>query len=98
MKEHSLSSLLNRKPIKFLFDVFANESKEICLVGGSIRDTLIGKMTKDIDIAAKMLFDFPEMASKIITHRFPIDSAVEAFKIADDRKSGSIKVVLDINI
>ena len=27
-----------------------------------------------------------------------IDSAVEAFKIADDRKSGSIKVVLDINI
>jgi threonine dehydrogenase-like Zn-dependent dehydrogenase len=38
------------------------------------------------------------MASKIITHRFPIDSAVEAFKIADDRKSGSIKVVLDINI
>jgi threonine dehydrogenase-like Zn-dependent dehydrogenase len=58
----------------------------------------LGPNGRDIDISAKMLFDFPELVSKIITHRFPIDSAVEAFKIADDRKSGSIKVVLDINI
>ncbi len=53
---------------------------------------------RDIDIAAKMLFDLPDLASKIITHRFPIDSAVEAFNVAGDRKSGSIKVILDINI
>ena len=58
----------------------------------------LGPNGRDIDISAKMLFDFPELVSKIITHRFPIVSAVEAFKIADDRKSGSIKVVLDINI
>ena len=51
-----------------------------------------------IDIAAKMLFDFNELASKIITHRFPIDDAQEAFRTAADRKSGAIKVVLDINI
>ena len=44
-----------------------------------------------------MLFDFKELVSKIITHRFPIDAAQEAFKIAADRKSGAIKVVLDIN-
>ena len=45
-----------------------------------------------------MLFDFNELASKIITHRFPIDHALEAFRTAADRKSGAIKVVLDINI
>ena len=58
----------------------------------------LGPNGRDIDIAAKMLFDFNELASKIITHRFPIDDAQEAFRTAADRKSGSIKVVLDINI
>ena len=58
----------------------------------------LGPNGRDIDIAAKMLFDFNELASKIITHRFPIDDAQEAFRTAADRKSGAIKVVLDINI
>ena len=58
----------------------------------------LGPNGRDIDIAAKMLFDFNELASKIITHRFPIDHALEAFRTAADRKSGAIKVVLDINI
>ena len=57
----------------------------------------LGPNGRDIDIAAKMLFDFKELVSKIITHRFPIDAAQEAFKTAADRKSGAIKVVLDIN-
>ena len=54
MKEQSLSALLNRKSIQHLFDIFENESKEICLVGGSVRDALIGKVTRDIDIAANI--------------------------------------------
>jgi threonine dehydrogenase-like Zn-dependent dehydrogenase len=58
----------------------------------------LGPDGRDIDIAARMLFDFNELASKIITHRFPIDDAQEAFRTAADRKSGAIKVVLDINI
>ena len=52
MKEHLLSTLLGQKSIQSLFDIFENESKEICLVGGSVRDTLLGKKTRDIDIAA----------------------------------------------
>ena len=52
---------------------------------------------RDID-NAKILFENPEFGDKVITHRFPLDAAEEAFAIADDRKSGSIKVVFDINV
>ncbi len=31
-------------------------------------------------------------ASKLITHRFPLDQIQEAFQIAADKKAGSIKV------
>ena len=50
MKQYSLSTLLNQKSIQLLFDIFERESKEICVVGGSIRDALIGKKSKDFDI------------------------------------------------
>ena len=52
MKEHSLSILLDQKPIQILFDIFEGGSKEIRIVGGSVRDALIGKITRDIDVAA----------------------------------------------
>lgn len=52
MKEHSLSALINQKSIKFLFKIFESASKEICLVGGCIRDALLDKEARDIDIAA----------------------------------------------
>ena len=55
MKEHSLSVLLDQKPIRSLFDIFEYESKEICLVWGSVRDALIGKITRDTDIAANVM-------------------------------------------
>ena len=57
-----------------------------------------GDNGRDIDNAARILFENPEFGNKVITHRFPLDAAEEAFKIADDRKSGSIKVVFDINV
>jgi threonine dehydrogenase-like Zn-dependent dehydrogenase len=31
----------------------------------------------------------------IITHRFPLDAAAEAFTTAQDRHAGAIKVVLE---
>jgi len=34
------------------------------------------------------------VAEVLITHRFGLDEAVEAFRVAADRKSGSIKVLL----
>jgi threonine dehydrogenase-like Zn-dependent dehydrogenase len=37
----------------------------------------------------------PELPEIVITHRFPLDAAVEAFRVAADRSAGAIKVVLE---
>ncbi len=50
---------------------------------------------RDADRAAKLLATEPAIAKALITHRFPLDSAAEAFQVARDRSAGSIKVVLD---
>lgn len=36
----------------------------------------------------------PTIAQTLITHRFPLDEAAEAFRTAGDRASGAIMVVL----
>ena len=50
---------------------------------------------RDVDVAAQLLADRPELARLVITHRFPLDGAREAFATAQDRASGAIKVVLE---
>ncbi|MDO8389874.1 MAG: alcohol dehydrogenase catalytic domain-containing protein [Actinomycetota bacterium] len=50
---------------------------------------------RDFDLAAKLLADRSEIGPTLITHRFPLDAAAEAFAAARDRKSGAIKVVLE---
>lgn len=50
---------------------------------------------RDIEVAATLLARRPEIAELLITHRFPLDAAAEAFQVADDRAAGSIKVVLE---
>jgi threonine dehydrogenase-like Zn-dependent dehydrogenase len=50
---------------------------------------------RDVDAAAALLATTPELPRTIITHRFPLDAAREAFAVAADRKSGAIKVVLE---
>jgi len=50
---------------------------------------------RDVDVAARLLADRPELAGLIITHRFPLDGVSEAFAAARDRSSGAIKVVLE---
>lgn len=50
--------------------------------------------TRDADHAAKVLAANPEIPKAIITHRYPLDAAPEAFATARDRASGAIKVVL----
>ncbi len=51
--------------------------------------------SRDIDVAATILADRPEIAGALITHRFPLDAAVDAFEAARDRAAGAIKVVLE---
>jgi threonine dehydrogenase-like Zn-dependent dehydrogenase len=37
----------------------------------------------------------PEIAQTIISHRYPIDDAPEAFRVAAERNAGAIKVVIE---
>ncbi len=53
-----------------------------------------GKL-RDVDWAAKVLAENPLIPEVMITHRFPLEAAVEAFETAANRASGAIKVVLE---
>ena len=37
----------------------------------------------------------PTLADVLISHRFPLDDAPEAFRVSGDRAAGAIKVVLE---
>ena len=50
---------------------------------------------RDADAAAALLATTPELPRAIITHRFPLDAAREAFAVAASRSAGAIKVVLE---
>lgn len=59
--------------------------------------TLYGRHAggRDIDGAAALLAATPDLAQTLITHRFPLDAATEAFAAAASRSAGTIKVVLE---
>ena len=51
---------------------------------------------REIDVAARLLGELPELADALVTHRFPLDAAPEAFSVAARRaETGSIKVLLE---
>jgi 2-desacetyl-2-hydroxyethyl bacteriochlorophyllide A dehydrogenase len=50
---------------------------------------------REMEDAAAMLADEPEIARTVITHRFPIEDATEAFRVAGDRAAGAIRVVIE---
>ncbi len=54
-----------------------------------------GDEGRDVDAAARLLASRPEIPEILITHRFPLEGAAEAFATAADRSSGAIKVVLE---
>ena len=55
MKKNLLFNLLNQKAIQSLFEIFDDNSQNIYLVGGCVRDAFFGKISKDIDIAANIV-------------------------------------------
>jgi len=67
--------------------------KEIRVVPSSLY--AVAQDRRDIDLAAELLAMRPELPGLLISHRYPLDAAVEAFRVANDRKEGAIKVVLE---
>ena len=43
MNSNKVLDLLSLNDVKYLFKIFSNSSSEIRLVGGSIRDAIIGR-------------------------------------------------------
>jgi 2-desacetyl-2-hydroxyethyl bacteriochlorophyllide A dehydrogenase len=50
---------------------------------------------REMEEAAAMLADQPEIARTVITHRFPLEDATQAFRVASERGSGAIRVVIE---
>ena len=66
---------------------------ELTMVGCNCYDT--GGRGHEFAQAAHALAADPEIAATVITHRFPLSEAAEAFRVASDRAAGVIKVVLE---
>src|SRR5271167_1179049 len=66
--------------------------KEITLIPSSFygHDHGSREFAEVVDVLAAR----PDMAATLITHRFGLDDAVEAFGAAGDRAAGAIKVVI----
>jgi threonine dehydrogenase-like Zn-dependent dehydrogenase len=48
----------------------------------------------EFEEAARLLTGLPDLAGAVVTHRFGLDDAAEAFRVAGDRSEDAIKVVL----
>jgi threonine dehydrogenase-like Zn-dependent dehydrogenase len=72
------------------FDLFHHEARLIPSLGYCAHDGV-----REMEEAAALLAEQPEIARTVITHRFPLEDAAEAFRVAADRSSGAIRVVIE---
>jgi 2-desacetyl-2-hydroxyethyl bacteriochlorophyllide A dehydrogenase len=70
--------------------LFNKEARVIPSLGYCAHDGV-----REMDEAAAMLAEDPEIARVLVTHRFPLEDAEEAFRVAADRSKGAIRVVLE---
>jgi 2-desacetyl-2-hydroxyethyl bacteriochlorophyllide A dehydrogenase len=70
--------------------LFMKEARVIPSLGYCAHET-----GREMEDAAAMLASRPEIARTVITHRFPIEDAEEAFRVAADRSTGAIRVVIE---
>ncbi len=66
---------------------------EVTLVPAMMYSQMQGE--REISSAAALLSEMPQLGDALITHRYPLDGAPEAFSAARDRASGAIKVVFE---
>jgi 2-desacetyl-2-hydroxyethyl bacteriochlorophyllide A dehydrogenase len=50
---------------------------------------------REMEEAAAMLAADSDIARTVITHRFPLEDAPEAFRVASDKRNGAIRVVIE---
>lgn len=75
---------------------------DVSFVGAQVKETsLVPAIVyghhggeRETDAAAAILAAHPEIAPAVVSHRFGLDGAAEAFRTATDRAAGAIKVVL----
>jgi threonine dehydrogenase-like Zn-dependent dehydrogenase len=67
--------------------------KEPVVVGSNLQGH--AETGRDMDAAAQLLAEMPAVAPALVTQRFPLDRASEAFSVAADRAGGAIKVLLE---
>jgi threonine dehydrogenase-like Zn-dependent dehydrogenase len=66
--------------------------KEVTLVPAFMYGHHHGR--SEFESAAELLDRTPDLPATVITHRFPLDEAPEAFRVAADHGAGAIKVVI----
>jgi threonine dehydrogenase-like Zn-dependent dehydrogenase len=78
------------EPVKFGFALLGKEARVLPA-------TMYGHAhgVREFDLAAALLARQPDLADVLVTHRFGLDDAPEAFRVADDRAAGAIKIVLE---
>lgn len=80
------------RPAELNIGFCAKEVEMIAAAGYKCR-----RPERTFEEAAGILLANPGIADALITHRFPLDGAAEAFETAADRASGAIKVRFEIN-